>query len=448
MNAELFEQPVAVLGLGASGEAAARLLREEGAVVTVLDTADRVALRNRADRLERLGIRVVTGPEAIEDRTPFRRAVLSPGIDPSLPLVRGFVERRVEMIGELELAATLCKCPMIAITGTNGKTTTTELVAAMLETAGVQSVAGGNIGTAFSALVGQSGGLDVVTLEVSSFQLEAIRTFHPRIAAWLNFSPDHLDRYRSMDEYRAAKLRIFENQTEEDWAVINLRDLREGRVSPPRARTLTFSALIEGGDFSLRDAVIHFGGEPVLAMADTQLRGAHNAENLMAALGIGRAWGLDFSSMLPGLVGYRPQAHRCERIRETGGVLWVNDSKATNLDSVAQALRSETRPVVLIAGGKDKGFDYLPLRELVATRCRAVVLIGEMAARIGRDWSGTVSCVPAAGLAEAVDTAVRIARRGDVVLLSPGTSSFDMFRDYQDRGDRFRRLVLELPDTP
>jgi UDP-N-acetylmuramoylalanine--D-glutamate ligase len=318
----------------------------------------------------------------------------------------------------------------------------------MFEGAGVRTVAGGNIGTAFSAFVRQSGELDVATLEVSSFQLEDIRTFRPHIAAWLNFTPDHLDRYRSMEEYRAAKLRIFENQTADDWAILNLRDVRDGIVPAPRARVVTFSATLDGGDYTFVDGVIRCGGEAVLALADTRLRGAHNAENLMAALAIGRAWGLEAARMLPGLVGYRPQAHRCETIREVGGVLWINDSKATNLDSVEQALRAVDRPVVLVAGGKDKGFDYAPLREPVADRCRAAVLIGEMAERIERDWAGAVNCTRAPGLAEAVAEAARCARPGDAVLFSPGTSSFDMFRDYRDRGDQFRRLVLNLPENP
>lgn len=432
---------IAVLGLGASGQAVAELLVGMGATVSVLDNGDRERLKERIRYLERLGVHVACGPQAAEaSRGRFDRAVLSPGIDPSVPLVRNFVERRIEMIGELEFAYELCKCPVVAITGTNGKTTTTELVAAIFSGAGLQTVAAGNIGTAFAGVVGRSQDLDVVTLEVSSFQLEAIRSFRPRISAWLNFSPDHLDRYHSVEEYREAKLRIFENQTESDWAVVNFRE----ELPALRAKRITFSAFVSGGDFDLREGVIHHCGQPVFSMSETALAGPHNAENIMAALAIGAAWGLSFREMVPAIRSYQPQAHRCERIRVLDGVAWINDSKATNLDSMEKALLSQEAPVILIAGGKDKGFEFGPVVELVAARARCAILIGEMAARIEAVWSGAVRCERAADLAQAVSIAREEARPGDVVLFSPGTSSFDMFRDYRERGDAFRKLVQEM----
>ncbi len=283
-----------------------------------------------------------------------------------------------------------------------------------------------------------------MTLELSSFQLETVRDFRAEIAVWLNFAPDHLDRYRSMEEYRVAKLRIFENQTAEDWAVVNFRDPLPALVAQP----LTFSAYAAGGDFAFHDGVIHFHGEPVLALSETQLRGAHNAENLMAALGVGVARGLSFTQMRPPLCAYQALPHRCESVRTLGGVEWINDSKGTNPDSVEKALLSETRPVVLIAGGKDKGFEYHSLTELVAEKCRAAVLLGEMADRIERLWSPRLPCHNVGrSLEAAVAAAAREARAGDAVLFSPGTSSFDMFRHYADRGNQFRALVLALPDA-
>jgi UDP-N-acetylmuramoylalanine--D-glutamate ligase len=279
-----------------------------------------------------------------------------------------------------------------------------------------------------------------MTLEVSSFQLESIATFRPRIAVWLNFASDHLDRYRSLEEYRAAKLRIFGNQQETDWAVVNKRD----NLSGLRGRVLTFSAYERGGDFELVEGAICFRGEPVLRLEDTQLQGLHNAENLMAALAAGHAWGLDWEAMRGPLCGYRSLPHRCEIVATLDGVEYVNDSKATNLDAVEKALQSEARPVVLIAGGKDKGFDFDSLTELVGERCRSVVLIGEMAARIQASWEHAVPCHRAETLAEAVSCARAAAGTGDVVLLSPGTSSFDMFRSYADRGNQFRTLVQSL----
>jgi UDP-N-acetylmuramoylalanine--D-glutamate ligase len=243
-----------------------------------------------------------------------------------------------------------------------------------------------------------------------------------------------------MDEYRAAKMRIFENQQETDWAVVNKRD----RWSGLRAKTLTFSAYERGGDFELVEGVICFRGEPVLRQEETQLRGLHNTENLMAALAVGHAWGLSWDAMRVPLCAYRSLPHRCESIAVIDGVEYINDSKATNLDAVEKALESETRRVVLIAGGKDKGFEFGSLTGLVAERCRSVVLIGEMASRIRAEWGGAVHCQCAATFSEAVDCARSTATAGDVVLLSPGTSSFDMFRSYADRGNQFRALVQRL----
>lgn len=431
---------IAVLGAGKSGETAAVLLANEGAQVTLLDSADSDALRSKIAGLGHASIHLISGQAAETDPTQYDLGVLSPGIDPVVPLAQNFRSKPIEVIGELELAFQMCQCPVVAITGTNGKTTTTELVAKMLNECGVRTVAAGNIGTAFTGVVKESNNLDVVTLEVSSFQLETIRTFHPKVVVWLNLTPDHLDRYNSVEEYRDAKLRIFENQTSEDYVVVNLRD----QLPDLKAKKITFSAYQTGGDFELREQVIHFRGTPVLDMRETHLRGPHNAENLMGALGLGYAWGLDFTQMKAPLCSYRPLPHRCELIRSIGGVDYVNDSKATNLDAMEKALDAETRPVVLIAGGKDKGFDFESLTDLVARKAHCVVLIGEMADSIARSWGDKVRCEKAASLAHAVELARTNARPGDVVLLSPGTSSFDMFKSYADRGNQFRTLVESI----
>ncbi len=413
--------------------------------MTVLDTAEENKLRKKIDALGRRGIRVLAGLAAEHDAQRYDLAVLSPGIDPAMPLVQNFLRKRIEMIGELELAYEMCECPIIAITGTNGKTTTTQLVDQMLNACGVKTVASGNIGPAFSAKVRESKNLDVMTLEVSSFQLERIDRFRAQIAVWLGFAADHLDRYASMDEYFAAKIRVFENQTAVDWAVVNFRD----KLPELAAQKITFSAYVAGGDFDLREGMISYHGRAVLAMSDTKLRGAHNAENLMAALGVGLARGLEFEQMAPALAAYQPLPHRCEILANIAGVEWVNDSKGTNLDSVEKALLSETRPVVLIAGGKDKGFEYDSLTNLVAEKCRAAVLLGEMSDRIETLWRERVPCFNAG---RSLETAVQLARAaaepGDVVLFSPGTSSFDMFKNYADRGNQFRALVAALTQHP
>jgi len=431
-----------VLGLGHSGEAAAILLREENAEVTVCESNDNAGLREKAAKLEAQGIKVLLGAAADTDPVAYDVCVLSPGIDPIVPLVQNVIRKRTPVIGELELAFEECICPVIAITGTNGKTTTTELTTAMLQNSGVRTMSSGNIGLPFATAVRQSHQLDVMVLEVSSFQLETIKAFRPQVALWLNFSANHLDRYRSIKEYRDAKLRLFENQAAGDYAVINAREDLPGLA----ARQITFSAYTEKADFTLRGSVIHYQGQPILDQRDTKLPGIHNAENLMAALGAGLAFGVDFDRMTRAVGEYTAPVHRCEFVRELDGVRWINDSKATNLDSVEKAVLSQDRPLVLVAGGKDKGFEFDPIAPLIRERVRSAVLIGEMKERIARSWSG-VDCHLAGTLAEAVATAQKLAREGDTVLFSPGTSSFDMFRSYGDRGNQFKELVKNLSAT-
>jgi UDP-N-acetylmuramoylalanine--D-glutamate ligase len=436
------DQIVAVLGAGLSGSAAALLLESEGAQVTVLDSADeKTLLKSTLDNLRTQGVRVACGSAADHDSTEYQWAVLSPGIDPVSPLVRNFSSRGIETISELELGWRSCEVPVIAVTGTNGKTTTTELLAQMLNACGRRTIACGNIGKPLSEVARERQPFDVLTVEVSSFQLEAIRTFRPSISLWLNFAPDHLDRYRSVAEYRAAKLRIFENQTEQDVAVVNAAEALP-KIRPCR---VTFSAYSNRADFRLSDGAIVYQNQPVLRLSDTKLRGLHNIENLMATLAVGVARGLSFSQMVPSLHDYEPRPHRCEFVREINGVEYVNDSKATNLDAVDKALAAQTNPVVLIAGGKDKGFTFDPLRFLVKDKVKSVVLIGEIADSIKRSWEGVVTCQIATSLADAVERAHAVADPGDVVLFSPGTSSFDMFKSYADRGDQFRALVQTLP---
>jgi len=441
---EVRNKHIAVLGLGESGRSAAKLLRELGAHVTVLDSGDSSALAKTVSELEGDGIKTITGTAANSDSSSYDFAVLSPGIDPKVALVQNILSKGIKLTGELEVSFALCGKPVVGITGTNGKTTTTQLVETMLNTCGVKTVACGNIGPAFAAKVIEGRNLDVMTIEISSFQLEEIETFRPHIAVWLGFAPDHLDRYPDIESYYQAKVRIFENQTSDDWAVVNLRD----KLPSLKAKKITFSAYAPGGDFELRDGVIHYLGKPVLAMADTNLRGSHNAENLMATMGVGVACGLDPEAMRASLCAYKALPHRCELVRTLDGVDYVNDSKATNLDSLEKALTGETRPVVLIAGGKDKGFEFDSITECVTEKCRTAVLMGELADRIEALWKNRLPCHNAGrSLEKAVHTAQREAKPGDIVLFSPGTSSFDMFKNYADRGNQFRNLVHSLTTT-
>jgi UDP-N-acetylmuramoylalanine--D-glutamate ligase len=436
------DQNIAVLGAGLSGTAAALLLQSEGARVTVLDSAEeKNLLKSTLDNLRTQGVQVICGTAADEDSSPYQMAVLSPGIDPASRLARNFSSRKIDIIGELELGWRSCQIPVIAVTGTNGKTTTTELLAQMLNACGQRTIACGNIGKPLSEVAREQQPFDVLTVEVSSFQLDTIQTFRPSISLWLNFAPDHLDRYRSVADYRAAKLRIFENQTANDIAVVNAIE----KIPGIRPRTITFSAYSDQADFRLSEGTIMYDGQAVLRLSDTKLRGLHNIENLMATLAAGMARGLSFQEMVPPLRRYEPQPHRCEFVRQVSGVDYINDSKATNIDAVEKALRAQTKPVILIAGGKDKGFTFDPLRSLVKEKVRSTILIGEMAESIRHSWNGAAKSEIANSLADAVERAHTIAKPGEVVVFSPGTSSFDMFKSYADRGDQFRALVQALP---
>ena len=420
--------------------AAARLLKKCGSIVSALDTGVSHALEQKALDLRGEGMTVTTGPEAAEVTPDHDLVVLSPGIEEKSELVVQARSKGAPMIGELELAYTLATSPVIAITGTNGKTTTTELTARMLRGAGIDAQVCGNIGTPMSELLlGDPPGLFVA--EVSSFQLETIRTFHPKVALLLNLSPNHLDRYDSMEEYRSAKLRIFENQQAGDWAVIPFGEDFPGI----RSRTITFSTTDNRADITLSsEGLIRYRNQDLADLRRTRLQGPHNAANLMAAFGAGLALGADPSAMASAVSDYTPPAHRFEKVREDNGVTWINDSKATNLDAMEQAIRSVQGSLILIAGGKDKGTGFAPIGPLVRERVEAAILIGEMRSRISGEWQ-PMGTIQADSLEQAVAQASVMAKAGTTVLFSPGTSSYDMFRDYIERGDTFRRLVQSLP---
>ncbi len=440
---EVAGKHIAVLGLARSGESVARLLLSKGAKITVFDSGNSDPLLARAEKLRSSGMTVLTGPDASSGEA-FSLAVVSPGIDLASPFVRQFSDGGIAVTGELEVAWQFCTKPVIAITGTNGKTTTTELISSMLHRAGKRSVACGNIGQPFSEVVAHSqDSLDFITVEVSSFQLETISTFRPQVALWLNLTPDHLDRYSSMKEYREAKLHIFDNQTSEDFAICNAVD----DLPNLAAKKITFSAYGHAADFSIVNQCIAYCGDTIARLDSFQLTGLHNTENLMAALATGKVLGLTFPDLLPALQNYRPSPHRCELAATVDGVRYINDSKSTNVDSLAKALTLDQGKVILIAGGKDKGFEFGSISNLVAEKVSTAILIGEMADRIYRDWSGTVPCLLTSSLQDAVRQAHTLAHSGDTVLFSPGTSSFDMFRDYADRGEQFRQAAQALSNT-
>jgi len=426
-----------VLGLGISGMEAAKLLHDKGAEVTVRDNgAENAKVTERAEALRQRGVTVELGGE-VQSNTRFDFCVLSPGINPEAPLVRALSQAGLPMFGELEIAYRFCECAIVAITGTNGKTTTTELVDAVLKAGGKRTMASGNIGTAFSAAVRESAELDVMVLEVSSFQLEHIVGFRPRISVHLNLTPDHLDRYGSMEEYETAKWQIFRNQTPDDYAIVNVNL----RLPEMAAQKITFCAAGSPADYQLLDGWLVARGEQVLEQSRTNLIGQHNAENMLAALAVADLYSIPREAVIEALCHYKPLPHRCEKVAVIDGITFLNDSKATNIDALEKALLAMKSPVVLLAGGKDKGLDFTGMRPLLRDKVKAVVLIGQMTEKLFAAWNSAVPCVKAGTLADAVAQAHGLAKAGDVVLFSPGCSSYDMFKSFEDRGDQFRALV-------
>ena len=423
-----------------SGVAAARLALAGGALACVFDTADAGELSITRNDLEASGIEMRCGSEALNAPDNIDLIVVSPGIGRGTPLVRSFLATGVPMISEIEFAFQRDKRPVVAITGTNGKTTTTELLAHLLNGSGLRAVAAGNYGKPYSEVAMDADAWDVVALEVSSFQLEEIDTFRPNVSVWMNFAPDHMDRYQSLDEYRQAKLRVFENQSADDTAIVKAEDCPEGI----KANKVRFSAFSEDADFTYRNGKILFHDEALIDFKATKLHGRHNAENVMAAMGAAQALGVPFDSMRDALLQYDPPAHRCEKVGELNGVSFINDSKSTNLHSLESSLRGQDASVVLIAGGKDKGLDYGEITQVVADHVSQVVAIGEMAGAITSAWQDILPCKKADSLELAVKLAVQAADNGQVVLFSPGTSSFDMFSGYVERGETFRSIVNEI----
>jgi len=448
---------VTVIGGARSGRAAAGLLVEQGARVFLSDARPLDATTRSA--MNALGV-------AIEDGGHSDRAletdlvVTSPGVPDSAPPIRTAMEKGIPVVSEIELASWFCPSRMIAITGSNGKTTTTELMGHLLRSAGVPTVVCGNIGTPFSACLSDLTPESVVVLEVSSFQLDHVHTFRPDVSVLLNITPDHLDRYgHDMDRYAAAKLRIRACQQEQDAFIYSMDDerlsafVREHRSEAgprPLGVTLTqdphiqseAAGFLKDGNLTLR---LDNKEETLMQPNDLALRGRHNVYNSLAAAVAARVVEVRSDVMRESLRTFEGVPHRLEHVREVDGVRYVNDSKATNVNAVWYALESFSEPVVLIAGGRDKGNDYGKLIPLVQKRVRALITIGEAAETIHTQLGPYVKDpVVADTLKDAVHLSHLLAQSGDVVLLSPACSSFDMFDSFEDRGERFKQLVSNL----
>ena len=447
---ELKNKRVLVVGLGRSGLAAVRFLRDRGARVTVSDSRSAAALAKDMPGLLDAGIMVEAGGHGL---LTFRRQdliVVSPGVPMNTPEVRQVVALGMPVIGELELASRFLQGRVVAITGSNGKTTTTTLVGEILSKAGLAVQVGGNIGLPVVELIAEDTAETWDVLEVSSFQLETVETFRPRIACVLNLTPDHLDRHRTFAAYAAAKKRITENQTGEDFLALNAED-KETQMfaSGTKAGIFWFSGrrAIKQGAFVHGESVVWLGreggrAEPVMPVAEIPLKGAHNVENVLAAVCCARLAGVESEVIRGAVREFKAVEHRLELVGTMGGVEFYNDSKATNVDATKKALESFGGGVHLILGGKDKDSDYGELGPLVRERVKVVYTIGSAAEKIERQLAGVVKIEAAGTMDVAVARARVAAEAGEVVLLAPACSSFDQFENYEHRGRVFRELVL------
>ncbi|MFN2615584.1 MAG: UDP-N-acetylmuramoyl-L-alanine--D-glutamate ligase [Thermoleophilaceae bacterium] len=417
--------PYLVVGLARSGQAAARMLAPHGEVIG----CDRgepepdlpgVELHLRSDGLELLN--------------RARTLVKSPGVPREAPVVAAALERGVAVHGELELAWRLLPNPFLAVTGTNGKTTTAELLGAIHRQAGLDVEVAGNVGTPLASLVGLTAPETALVCEVSSFQLEDAETFAPECAVLLNLTPDHLDRHGDLEAYRLAKLRVFRNQAEGDVAV-----LPQGFEADVRARRVRFGGA--GADLEHSDGALRWGGRELMSAAELRLRGSHNLENAMAAAAAALSTGVAADAVRVALRSFPGVPHRLEEVGTVSGVLYVNDSKATNVSAAARGIEAFEDGVHAILGGSLKGGGFEGLRGAVASRCRACYLIGQATERLEADLEGAAPLRPCGDLEGAVRAAAEAASPGEVVLLSPACASYDQYRDFEQRGDHFRALV-------
>lgn len=436
------------MGLARTGVACCRFLAGQGAAVVATDMRDEAALSEVLAELDGLGIRFVLGRHDEADFISAELIVVSPGVPMDHPLLQLAKGENREIVSEIELASRFISAPLVAITGTNGKTTTTTLCGEIFRANGFETYVGGNIGEPLIELAESKVLAERVVVEISSFQMEWINSFRPKVAALLNLSEDHLDRYGSYQEYINAKLRIFENQTGEDFAVLNMDDPLVWQYSQAlKARIFPFSRRYEldEGVFCKEEEIIyrHEGIEIRFPTAGFRLKGIHNLENIMAALAIALLLGCRPEESFLSVRDFGALHHRMEFVREVRGVSYYEDSKATNVGSVAKALESFEN-ITLIAGGKDKGGSYAPLAQLVKERVNHLILIGEAAERMAAELGSLTDTRTAASMEEAVNLAAGITASGGTVLMSPACSSFDMFRDYEERAQVYIAAVLKL----
>jgi len=448
---ELAGKRVLVVGLGKSGLAAAHFLKERGARVTVSDSRPATLINELSSLLDE-GFIVEAGSHGL---LTFRRQdliVVSPGVPMSTPELMTVRAIGAHIIGELELGAQFLEGEVIAITGSNGKTTTTALLGEILKASGRPTLVGGNIGRPVTAMVAETTPETWSVLEVSSFQLETVETFRPRIALVLNITPDHLDRHGTFAAYAAAKAHITERQTTEDFLVLNAEDApTQGIAAKTRAQVYWFSAQrrIKQGAFVHGESIFFAAKEgatpePVMPVAEIGLAGSHNVENVLAAVCAARLAGVPVETVRKAVAAFRAVEHRVEFVRELDGVRYFNDSKATNVDATAKAIAAFSGGILLILGGKDKDSDYAALAPLLRERVKTVITIGSAAEKIEHQLAGVVKIERAETIERAVALVRERASAGDTVLLAPACASFDQFENYEHRGRVFKELVHGL----
>ena len=449
MTMETFaEKKVIVAGAGWSGLQAARLLAGEGARVTLRDDRSRADVEASLREPIPAGIAFLRGMPGQEDVRGSALFVVSPGVPRERLPLSALAAAGVPVWGELELGFRRFQGMVAAITGTNGKSTVTSLVGGMASRAFPRVFVGGNLGTPFVAAAGAQ--CDWGVVEVSSFQLESIESFRPRVAALLNLTEDHRDRYAAKEAYFEAKMAVFRNQGASDTAVVNVDDPEvTARLGSIRARLLPFSVsrVLEEGSFLSGEEMVFrtASGEERYPRGVLKIPGLQNVGNALAAIAVARSMEIPPGAVLAELARFPGLPHRVEFVRSVAGVSYYNDSKGTNVGAVLAALDGFPEPVVLIAGGKDKGVDFRPLRATLGRKARAVVLLGEARDRMARELAGAAPIIVAGTLAQAVRAAAEAARKGDAVVFSTACSSFDMFRNFEERGEAFRKAVEELP---
>lgn len=438
----LANKTVIVIGAGRAGAASSRLLVERGARVRLLEKNPAGIARELID----IGV-VVSGDENADALDAADLVVPSPGVARSHPLLRAAVERGIAVWSEVELAARFLSCPIVAITGTNGKSTTTVLVGNILREAGHHVFVGGNLGTPLAAAVSHDEAYDYAVVEVSSFQLEWLDSFRPRVAVWLNLTADHLDRYDGLADYEDAKAALLRQLGADGVAVVNRDDPRVwARRADCAGELFSFGLdpVAHGVYFDSGAAVVRRGGESRVALGGRPLRGAHNSENMMAALAVAAVLEVPMDAVDRAFDATANLPHRLQFVGEKAGAQYYDDSKATNIGAVEKSIASFDSPIILLLGGYDKGSDFRSLRESVAERVERVVCFGAAGPQIASQLAGAVHCEIVEGVADAVRSAAARARPGQSVVLAPGCASFDEFRDYADRGRQYRAMVDRL----